>query len=234
MDLAGQRIIDQLDLDVAKGEFIAILGANGSGKTTLLRAILNLIPVAHGNIEITAKKIAYVPQRLPAVSGIPISVFESVSTGLLDGKLKIASKKSQKIRVLEALKKIELEDLATRSLAKLSGGQLRRVMIARALVSKPDLLLLDEPTAGLDHNSQILLFNTLHELKKSGVTILLITHDLGALAILVDRAVVLDRKAKKNISYLGKLPIPVELDPESHHSEELKAKIAESVLGLNS
>lgn len=210
------------------------MGANGSGKTTLLRAILNLIPIAHGNIEIAAKRIAYVPQRLPAVSGIPISVFESVSTGLLDGKLRIVSRKAIKVKVFEALKKSEIDNLAAKSLAKLSGGQLRRVMIARALVANPDLLLLDEPTAGLDQKSQTLLFNTLRELKKSGVTILLITHELGALATLVDRAVVLDRKSKKNISYLGKLPIPIELDPESHHSEELKTKVSESVLGLNS
>lgn len=210
------------------------MGANGSGKTTLLRAILDLIPIAHGEIEVNFKKVAYVPQRLPAVSGIPISVFESVSTGLLDGKFIIFSKKAQKTKVLETLRMLEIEDLATKSLAKLSGGQLRRVMIARALVSAPDLLLLDEPTAGLDHNSQIRLFDNLQELKQSGVTILLITHELGALAKLVDRAVILDKKSKKNISYIGKLPIPLELDPESHHSEELKTKISESVLGLNS
>ncbi|MGA1099141.1 MAG: metal ABC transporter ATP-binding protein [Candidatus Nanopelagicales bacterium] len=226
--------MDQLDLAISRGEFIAILGANGSGKTTLLRAILNLIPIAHGKINIKANKIAYVPQRLPAVSGIPISVFESVSTGLLDGKITLFSKKTNKEKVFQALIQVQIDDLDVKSLAKLSGGQLRRVMIAKALVAKPDLLLLDEPTAGLDFNSQKRLFSTLQELKKSGVTILLITHELGGLSALVDRAVVLDRKAKKNISYFGKLPIPIELDPESHHSEELKAKVSESVLGLNS
>ncbi len=200
----------------------------------MLRAVLDIIPIAHGKITIKASKIAYVPQRLPAVSGIPISVYESVASGLLDGKIRLFSKKADKARVLQALKQLQIEELAGKSLAKLSGGQLRRVMIAKALVSKPDLMLLDEPTAGLDSNSQKRLLRTLRELKEAGVTILLITHELGGLSVLVDRAVVLDRKAKKNISYFGKLPIPLNLEPESHHSEELKAKISESVLGLNS
>lgn len=209
------------------------MGANGSGKTTLLRALLKLIPIAHGKISVKAKKIAYVPQRLPAVSGVPISVYESVATGLLDGKLRFISTKGQKNSVNLALKKVGIFELANKSLAKLSGGQLRRTMIAKALVSDPDLILLDEPTAGLDHNSQILLFNTLKELKDSGVTIILVTHELGSLSLLVDQVVVLDRKAKNNISYFGKLPVPVDVDPESHHSDELVTAIDESVLGLN-
>lgn len=234
IDLAGQRIIDQLDLDIAEGEFIAILGANGSGKTTLLRALLDLIPVAHGQIKINTQKIAYVPQRLPAVSGIPISVFESVATGLLTGKVKFFSQRAEKEKINESLKAVGVLDLSSKSLAKLSGGQLRRTMIAKALVSEPVLLMLDEPTAGLDHASQILLSQTLNKLKKANVTIILVTHELGLLTDLVDRVVVLDRNAKNNVSYQGKLPVPLALDPESHHSEELKSQVNESVLGLNS
>lgn len=209
------------------------MGANGSGKTTLLRALLKLIPIAHGEISVKAKRIAYVPQRLPAVSGVPISVYESVATGLLDGKLRIFSAKGQKASINLALKKVGIFELINKSLAKLSGGQLRRTMIAKALVADPDLILLDEPTASLDHSSQILLFNTLKELKDSGVTIILVTHEIGSLALLVDKVVVLDRKAKNNISYFGKLPMPVAVDPESHHSDELITAIDESVLGLN-
>lgn len=209
------------------------MGANGSGKTTLLRALLKLIPIAHGEINFKAKRIAYVPQRLPAVSGVPISVYESVATGLLDGKLRIFSAKGQKASINLALKKVGIFELINKSLAKLSGGQLRRTMIAKALVADPDLILLDEPTASLDHSSQILLFNTLKELKDSGVTIILVTHEIGSLALLVDKVVVLDRKAKNNISYFGKLPMPVAVDPESHHSDELITAIDESVLGLN-
>lgn len=209
------------------------MGANGSGKTTLLRALLKLIPIAHGEISVKAKRIAYVPQRLPAVSGVPISVYESVATGLLDGKLRIFSAKGQKASINLALKKVGIFELINKSLAKLSGGQLRRTMIAKALVADPDLILLDEPTASLDHSSQILLFNTLKELKDFGVTIILVTHEIGSLALLVDKVVVLDRKAKNNISYFGKLPMPVAVDPESHHSDELITAIDESVLGLN-
>lgn len=209
------------------------MGANGSGKTTLLRALLKLIPIAHGEISVKAKRIAYVPQRLPAVSGVPISVYESVATGLLDGKLRIFSTKGQKASINLALKKVGIFELINKSLAKLSGGQLRRTMIAKALVADPDLILLDEPTASLDHSSQILLFNTLKELKDFGVTIILVTHEIGSLALLVDKVVVLDRKAKNNISYFGKLPMPVAVDPESHHSDELITAIDESVLGLN-
>jgi zinc transport system ATP-binding protein len=200
----------------------------------LLRALLGLIPSVHGNISLNATKIAYVPQRLPAVSGIPISVSESVATGLLDGSINLFRKNRSKQRVSQVLSTLEISSLANKSLSQLSGGQLRKVMIAKALVSNPDLLLLDEPTSGLDQASQSQLIKTLKELKNKKVTIVLVTHELGIFTDLVDKAIVLDRAAKNNVSYMGKLPIPVLLDPESHHSEELKSKIDESVLGLNS
>ena len=210
------------------------MGANGSGKTTLLRALLGLIPIAHGSITINAKKISYVPQRMPAVSGIPISVAESVATGLLDGSITLFKKTATKQRVAEVLQLLDILHLSKKSLGQLSGGQLRKVMIAKALVAHPDLLLLDEPTSGLDQNSQILLIKTLAKLKKQGVTIILVTHEIGIFTKLVDLAVVLDSSQSNNTSYIGKLPIPLYLGPESHHSEELKTKIDESVLGLNS
>jgi zinc transport system ATP-binding protein len=200
----------------------------------LLRALLGLIPSVHGNISLNATKIAYVPQRLPAVSGIPISVSESVATGLLDGSLNLFRKNRSKQRVSQVLSTLEISSLTKKSLSQLSGGQLRKVMIAKALVSNPDLLLLDEPTSGLDQASQSQLIKTLKELKNNKVTIVLVTHELGIFTDLVDKAIVLDRNAKNNVSYMGKLPIPISLDPESHHSEELKSKVDESVLGLNS
>ena len=174
------------------------------------------------------------PQRLPAVSGIPISVSESVATGLLDGSLNLFRKNRSKQRVSQVLSTLEISSLTKKSLSQLSGGQLRKVMIAKALVSNPDLLLLDEPTSGLDQASQSQLIKTLKELKNNKVTIVLVTHELGIFTDLVDKAIVLDRNAKNNVSYMGKLPIPISLDPESHHSEELKSKVDESVLGLNS
>lgn len=161
-------------------------------------------------------------------------MYESVATGLLDGKLRFFAKRGQKALIYDSLEKMGIANLAHQSLAKLSSGQLRRTMISKAIVSNPDLILLDEPTAGLDHDSQTLLHDLLSDLKKVSTTIILVTHDLGALSVLVDKVVVLDRKARNNISYLGKLPIPVAVAPESHHSQDLTAVLNESVLGLNS
>jgi zinc transport system ATP-binding protein len=195
---------------------------------------LGLIPTAHGSIKIDSKKISYVPQRLPAVSGIPISVSESVATGLLDGGITLFRGSANKQKVIKALEMLNILNLSKKSISQLSGGQLRKVMIAKALVANPDLLLLDEPTSGLDQVSQNSLIKTLTNLKKQGVTIILVTHEIGIFTELVDLAVVLDRNHSNNTSYIGKLPIPLSLDPQSHHSEELKAKIDESVLGMNS
>ena len=165
--LQNQILLDHINFDVTKGTTLAILGPNGAGKTVLLKTLLNLIPHT-GSIEWTEKvKIGYVPQYV-AVSDIPMSVREFLSIG-------------KGVDIENALKKVRLNDnsILDKRLGVLSGGQLRRVLIAWALNDNPNVLLLDEPTTGVDMDSEEPIYLMLNEIKKTQkITILLITHNI--------------------------------------------------------
>ncbi len=165
--LQNQILLDHINFNVTKGTTIAILGPNGAGKTVLLKTLLNLIPHT-GSIEWTEKvKIGYVPQYV-AVSDIPMSVREFLSIG-------------KGVNIEKALKKVRLNDnsILDKRLGVLSGGQLRRVMIAWALNDNPNVLLLDEPTTGVDMDSEEPIYLMLNEIKKNQkITIFLITHNI--------------------------------------------------------
>ena len=165
--LQSQPILENVSFNLKKGTSLAVLGPNGAGKTMLFKALLNLVPHT-GKIEWTGKvKIGYVPQNI-SVMDIPISVREFLAF------------KSQ-MNIEEALKPVRLGDkyFPNKNLSTLSGGQLRRVLIAWALADNPDVLLFDEATTGVDMNSEEPIYATLDELKrKSKITILLITHDI--------------------------------------------------------
>ncbi|MGI8614738.1 MAG: metal ABC transporter ATP-binding protein [Nocardioidaceae bacterium] len=198
---AGRPVVRGVDLTVRSGELLALLGANGSGKSTLVRAVMGLLPVASGTIELLGspledfhdwQRVGYVPQRSSAASGVPATVSEVVSTGLLARHRFIGwPGRTQRRSVYAALELVRLGDRSRDSVDRLSGGQQQRVMIARALVSAPDLLVLDEPTAGVDQASQQVLAEVFADLTARGTTILLVAHELGPLAPLVSRAVVL-------------------------------------------
>ena len=166
--LQNQTLLDHISFNVKKGTTLAILGPNGAGKSVLFRALLNLVP-HQGSIEWTEKvKIGYVPQYV-TISDIPMSVneFLSIETGGLS--------------VQEALRLVKLDDknVMNKRLGVLSGGQLRRVLIAWALKEKPNVLLLDEPTTGVDMDSEEPIYLMLNEIKKTTkMTIFLITHDI--------------------------------------------------------
>lgn len=165
--LQNQILLDHINFNVTKGTTLAILGPNGAGKTVLLKALLNLI--AHtGQIDWTEKvKIGYVPQYV-TVSDIPMSVREFLSIG-------------NGVDVENSLKKVRLYDnsILDKRLGVLSGGQLRRVLIAWALNDNPNVLLLDEPTTGVDMDSEEPIYLMLNEIKKNQkITILLITHNI--------------------------------------------------------
>ena len=233
VDLENTRVIDQLTLAINQGEFVAILGANGTGKTTLLKVILGLLPMAHGSIDMNSDNVGYVPQRLPLQGGVPISVMEYVSTGLRVKKVNsFWINKTESKLIQQALKTVGLLDIKNSNLFNLSGGQQRRVMIARALVSNPDILLLDEPTAGIDSDSQESLKEVLEAYKKNLKTIILVTHELEVLEPLVDRVVVLGTNTKGSVIYDGKLPIPKHLYSIAHHSHEDSVN-SKSILGMN-
>lgn len=168
--LQNETILDNVSFELKKGKTLAIVGPNGAGKTTLFRALLNLVPYS-GKIEWSNShkvKIGFVPQRL-SVGDIPISVNEFLS---------IKSKSTANIE--DSLKSVGLDSsIRSKSLGVLSGGQLQRTLIAWAIVDSPNVLLFDEPTTGVDLDSEEAIYKMLSDLKqKNQITVLLISHDI--------------------------------------------------------
>ncbi|WP_290514790.1 metal ABC transporter ATP-binding protein [Aeromicrobium sp.] len=199
--LDGRPVLRQVDLDVSAGEFVALLGANGSGKSTLVRAAIGLVPLTAGSVDLFGtplekfhdwKRLGYVPQRSRAVSGVPATVNEVVMSGRL-ARRRFFGRPTPHDRdaVSAAIARVGLGDRTRSSLNELSGGQQQRVLIARALAAEADLLVMDEPTAGVDHDNQESLAELLGGLVHEGSSVLLVAHELGPLKPLIDRAVVL-------------------------------------------
>lgn len=200
--LGRSLVVRGVDLTLADGEAIALMGANGSGKSTLVRALIGIVPVEAGSVELFGKEltpsrrgvpwqqIGYVPQRVSAAGGVPATALEVVVSGLLHrGRLR--PPRDARARALAALDEVGLADRADDGVRELSGGQQQRVLIARALIRRPDLLVLDEPVAGVDRPSQLAFADTLAHLLERRVTVLVVLHELGAFAPLIGRAVVL-------------------------------------------
>jgi zinc transport system ATP-binding protein len=201
VELGGRPVLRGIDLDVRPGEVLAVLGANGSGKSTLVRALLGLVPVSRGRVRLfgTARedfhdwhRIGFVPQRVSAASGVPASVREVVASGRLSRRRPFSlPSRADRVAVEDALEAVGLADRARYGVSTLSGGQQQRVLIARALAGVPDLLVLDEPTAGVDVQSQRAFADALASLVARGATLVLVAHELGPLGPLVGRAVVM-------------------------------------------
>jgi zinc transport system ATP-binding protein len=197
----GRPILRGLDLTVRNGDFLALMGSNGSGKSTLVRALTGLLPLTAGSLELFGvpiddfddwRRIGYVPQRAGAGSGVPASVWEVVAAGRLGHRrLFRPLTRADRRAIDDALEVVGLAHRARDGIARLSGGQQQRVLIARALAGEPEMLLLDEPTAGVDITNQRALAETLRQLRARGATIVLVAHELGPLAPLVSRAVVM-------------------------------------------
>jgi zinc transport system ATP-binding protein len=221
VSLSGRPVLRGIDLTVTGGEVVAILGSNGSGKSTLIRTILGLVPVDSGEIRLFGTqlksfreraRIGYVPQRLGAGSGVPATVAEVVRSGLLARRgFGRPARRDEAERVGAALDTVGLADRGRDQASTLSGGQQQRVLIARALVGDPELLVLDEPTAGVDTASQDTFAVALTTLAANQVTVLLVAHELGALEPLVHRAVVL---SGGRVIHDGEVPAPT-----GHHAE---------------
>ena len=188
--LQNQIILDNINFSVKKGTTLAILGPNGAGKSVLFRALLNLLPYT-GNVEWNEKvRIGYVPQNV-AVSDIPLSVKEFLTIG------KNATDPESTLRLVKLYDKSVLN----KRLGALSGGQLRRVLIAWALVDEPNILFLDEPTNGIDVGSEEPIFLMLNDIKKNKrMTILLITHDIHIVKEYSDYLLALN----KCVTFFGK------------------------------
>ncbi|WP_411073530.1 metal ABC transporter ATP-binding protein [Streptomyces sp. cmx-4-7] len=198
--LGARPVLRGVDLTVRRGEVVALLGANGSGKSTAVRSVIGQVPLTSGTIELfgTEQKrfrdwarVGYVPQRTTAASGVPATVREVVTSGRLSRRRFGRLSKADRAAVERAVALVGLADRAGDSVDALSGGQHQRVLIARALASEPELLIMDEPMAGVDLASQEILAATLREQVAGGATVLLVLHELGPLEPLIDRAVVL-------------------------------------------
>ncbi|MEU9298381.1 metal ABC transporter ATP-binding protein [Streptomyces sp. NPDC048266] len=198
--LGARPVLRGVDLTVRRGEVVALLGANGSGKSTAVRAVIGQVPLTGGTIELfgTERKrfrdwarVGYVPQRTTAASGVPATIREVVSSGRLSRRRFGWLTRADKAAVERAIDLVGLSDRARDSVSALSGGQHQRVLIARALASEPELLIMDEPMAGVDLASQEILASTLREQVAAGTSVLLVLHELGPLEPLIDRAVVL-------------------------------------------
>lgn len=199
---AGHPVVSDLTLRIERAEVVALLGPNGSGKSTLVRGLLGLNDHLAGEVEILGgaltgradrARLGYVPQRHTLSGSIRSTVREVVATGRLAHRpwWRRAGKEDAAL-VDRALHTVGLADRARADVATLSGGQQRRVLIARALVGEPSVLIMDEPTAGVDTASQDILAQVLRRLAQSGVTLLVVTHELAALQGIVHRIVEMD------------------------------------------
>lgn len=191
-----------VDLVVPRHEVLALVGANGSGKSTLVKGLLGLAAVTAGRIELFGVaredlrerwRVGYVPQRHTVGGAIPSTVEEVVTSGRLPRKRWGAVlSRADRDAVRSAIETVGLGDRRRANVGTLSGGQQRRVLIARALASQPDVMIMDEPTAGVDAVQQERLAATLQRLVADGLTLLIVTHELQALAPVLTRVVTLE------------------------------------------
>lgn len=199
-------VLSDVSFSVKSGEYIGVVGPNGSGKSTLIRALLGLNDIDGGSIEIMGQpisqfsawhKIGYLPQAtVVANKSFPASVGEVVATGLLGCKsFPRRLKKTDRNRVLQILETLDIADLYQEQIGQLSGGQSQRVFLARAMVSDPDILILDEPTAALDPVTRTHFYETIASLNQDQKkTILLITHDSSTIGKYAVKLLYLDRR----------------------------------------
>jgi len=187
----GQTVLEDVSLDIRQGDFIAMIGPNGGGKTTLLKLMLGLLRPNKGAIRVlgdpTAKSshhIGYVSQDVHINRSFPITAIDVVVMGKLEPGRWAKNSVQDRTDALDALERMEIADYAGSKIGELSGGQRQRVFIARALVTQPKVLLLDEPTASIDAKGQAEFYRLLKELN-TDITILVVSHDLVAISTYV-------------------------------------------------
>ncbi|HEY2774557.1 MAG TPA: metal ABC transporter ATP-binding protein [Candidatus Binatia bacterium] len=206
IDLDGRPVLEDISLRVSQGSFLGVIGPNGAGKTTLLRAMLGLVPVTSGSITVLGRKpgdrrddahaIGYVPQRTTIGRNFPATVIDVVMMGRLCciGRMRMARRADWK-RVADELDQVGIGHLAGRAIGRLSGGELRRVLLAQALCAGTRLLVLDEPTVGLDLPSELEFYALLRRLQRDrSITIVCVSHDLLALAGQASELICINRR----------------------------------------
>jgi zinc transport system ATP-binding protein len=204
--LNGLEVLQNISFAISPGDFLALIGPNGSGKTTLIRIILGILKPTGGRVIILGeevnqfsqwRRIGYVPQKATHLDPyFPASVREVVAMGLLSQKRfpRFLSRQDEAL-IDRALEQVDMKPLKGRRIGELSGGQQQRVFIARAIVNGPDVLFLDEPTAGVDAEMQARFYEMLAALnQKKGLTIVLITHDIGVITKHVNKVACLNQR----------------------------------------
>jgi zinc transport system ATP-binding protein len=198
-------ILKDIGFLIYPGDFLAIIGPNGSGKTTLLKIILGLLKAARGEVKIMGhpveefsdwRKIGYIPQKATHIDPLfPVSVKEVVSMGALSSRRFSGSSKKEEASIIWALRQVGMEEHKNRRIGSLSAGQQQRVFIARAIAHRPKILFLDEPTTGVDAETQERFYEMLHKLNRDqGITIVMVTHEIGILNRHVKRVACLNQK----------------------------------------
>lgn len=199
---SGQEAVNDINISVQKGEFLGLIGPNGGGKTTVLSSVLGLTEKNSGEIRIFGKKIkdgrhliGYVPQTSAVDRDFPITVIETVLSAFLGSGLHpikrfSRTEKEKAYKTLEILGLLEMKD---KPIKELSGGEFQKLLIARALVSDPDILLLDEPVSNIDESSRNEIYNILKELNSLDKTIIMVTHDMQSLSSLFSRLIYINR-----------------------------------------
>jgi len=199
IDIHGKRIIDDVSFWIPKGEFLCLSGPNGAGKSTLLKAVMGLIDVTSGTIRIGGEdvvaghhKVGYVPQRKAFDRDFPARAIDLI-VAAMRGKWPQRIRPDERERAKAALEKIGGARLIDKPLAGLSGGETQRVFLARALVNDPSLLILDEPTAGVDARGRAELLDLMAQISRSDeLAAILVTHNLAAVAQTAERIVYLE------------------------------------------
>ena len=197
--ISNNQILEDINLSIKNNDFLAIIGPNGGGKSTLLKMMMGLIKPETGSVEVFGKapeksrdKIGYLPQFSHLQSDFPINVFDTVMMGRYNGIFRDYDHLDEKY-VIQSLKEVKMLNFKDTQIGNLSGGQLQRVLIARALARRPKLLLLDEPTASIDPEMQKLFYDLLNKIRKE-MAVVLVSHDVGVVSSYVESIACLNQR----------------------------------------
>jgi zinc transport system ATP-binding protein len=182
--LAGAEVLSNVSLAVHEAEIVTILGPNGSGKSTLLRALLGILPLSGGSVSrAPGLRLGYVPQRLAVDASLPLTVRRFLSL----------PQRATDAEAAQALARVGVGEVGSQQMSRLSGGQFQRVLLARALLTRPQLLVLDEPTQGLDQPGEAAFYRLIEEVRReTGAGVLMVSHDLHVVMAASDRVICLN------------------------------------------